>query len=76
MSVDPRRLGSTMSLPFPVPSDRLPGGSRPGDARTTPALGSPGGGGHDRPSDEELEARRAAKADARQLRGSRTGSTT
>ncbi|MBW9209225.1 DNA helicase PcrA [Mumia sp. zg.B21] len=53
-----------MSLPFPVPSDRLPGGSRPGDARTTPALGSPGGGGHDGPSDEEIEARRAAKADA------------
>ncbi|MGH1563518.1 DNA helicase PcrA [Mumia sp. DW29H23] len=52
-----------MSLSFPVPSDRLPGSSRPGDARAASALGEPGGGGHDRPSDEEIEARRAAQAE-------------
>ncbi|KAA1422352.1 DNA helicase PcrA [Mumia zhuanghuii] len=52
-----------MSLPFPVPADRMPGGVRPADARTSPALPDSGGGGHDRPSDEEIQARREAQAE-------------
>ncbi|WP_228552041.1 DNA helicase PcrA [Mumia zhuanghuii] len=53
-----------MSFSFPVPPDRMPPERRPGDLRTTHAFAAAaGGGGHERPSDEEIEARRQADAD-------------
>ncbi|WP_167005451.1 DNA helicase PcrA [Mumia sp. ZJ430] len=53
-----------MSLSFPVPPDRMPSERRSGDLRTSHAFSDTGGGGgHDRPSDEEIEARRQADAD-------------